>query len=169
MGMKETKSELKKVIWPSRKDVAFGTAAVVAISAIVGAFIFLADTASLYAVDFIMDIDDLDIGFIQTIDKHQDLWGQGLSEPLVAIENITIARPDVHVQGKNLDSIAFTVNDIKYVLFKLDESDELLNWASAWEDDGKEMTINVVARVSLNEYKGIYTPQCMIEEYTIQN
>lgn len=122
-----------------------------------------------YAVDFILGIDDLNIGFVQTIDKHQDLWGQGLAEPLVAIENITIARPDVHVQGKNLDSIAFTVNDIKYVLFKLDESDELLNWVSAWEDDGKEMTINVVAKVSLNEYKGIYTPQCMIEEYTIQN
>lgn len=122
-----------------------------------------------YAVDFILDIDDLNIGFVQTIDKHQDLWGQGLAEPLVAIENITIARPDVHIQGKNLDSIAFTVNDIKYVIFKLDESDELLNWASAWEDDGKEMTINVVAKVSLNEYKGIYTPQCMIEEYTIQN
>ncbi len=51
--LKETKSELKKVIWPTRKDVAFGTAAVVAISAILGAFIFLADTASLYAVEFI--------------------------------------------------------------------------------------------------------------------
>jgi preprotein translocase subunit SecE len=54
MGIKETKSELKKVIWPSKKDVAFGTAAVIAISAIVGAFIFLADTASLTAVDFII-------------------------------------------------------------------------------------------------------------------
>lgn len=54
MGIKETKSELKKVIWPSSKDVVFGTVAVVAISAIVGAFIFLADTASLYAVEFIM-------------------------------------------------------------------------------------------------------------------
>ena len=51
--IKETKSELKKVIWPTSKDIAFGTAAVVAISAILGAFIFLADTASLYAVEFI--------------------------------------------------------------------------------------------------------------------
>jgi preprotein translocase subunit SecE len=54
MGIKETKSELKKVIWPSKKDVAFGTAAVIAISAIVGAFIFLADAASFAAVDFII-------------------------------------------------------------------------------------------------------------------
>ena len=54
MGIKETKSELKKVIWPSRKDVAFGTVAVIAISAIVGAFICVADFASLTAVEFII-------------------------------------------------------------------------------------------------------------------
>lgn len=122
-----------------------------------------------YAVDFILDVDDLEVGFIQTIDKYQDLWGQGLAEPLVAIENITIKRSDVHVQGKNFDSIAFTINDIKYVIFKLPETDSLLEWASAWEDDDSEIEVNVVAKVSLNAYQGIYTPQCMIEEYTIQN
>ena len=122
-----------------------------------------------YAVDFIVDACDLEVGFIQTIDKYQDLWGQGLAEPLVAIENITLNRSDVRVQGKDFNSIAFTVNDIKYVLFKLPETDALLEWASAWEDDGKEITVNVVAKVSLNEYQGIYTPQCMIEAYTIQN
>ena len=53
MGIKETKSELKKVIWPSGKDVAFGTAAVIAISAIVGAFIFVADFLSLEIVTLI--------------------------------------------------------------------------------------------------------------------
>ena len=122
-----------------------------------------------YDVDFIVDANELDVGFIQIIDKHQDLWGQGLSEPLVAIENITLKRSDVTIQGKNYDSIAFTVNDIKYVIFKLPETDQLLNWSSAWEDDGTEITINVVVKVSLNEFKGIYTPQCMIEAYTIQN
>lgn len=122
-----------------------------------------------YAVDFIMDVEDLNIGFIQTIDKYQDLWGQGLAEPLIAIENIVINRSDVHIQGKDFNSIAFTINNIKYVLFKLPETDSLLEWASAWEDDGQDIVINVVAKVSLNAYQGIYTPQCVIEEYTIQN
>jgi single-stranded-DNA-specific exonuclease len=122
-----------------------------------------------YAVDFIINVEDLEVGFIQTIDKYQDLWGQGLAEPLVAIENIVLKRSDVRVQGKDFDSIAFTVNDIKYVLFKLPETDSLLEWASAWEDDDKEIVVNVVAKVELNEYKGVYTPQCTIEEYTIQN
>lgn len=122
-----------------------------------------------YAVDFIIDSDSLEVGFIQAIDKCQDLWGQGLAEPLVAIENVTIKRSDVRVQGKDFDSIAFMINDIKYVLFKLPETDPLLEWASAWEDDDTEIIINVVAKVELNEYKGVYTPQCAIEEYTIQN
>lgn len=122
-----------------------------------------------YSVDFILDVDDLDIGFIQTIDQHQDLWGQGLAEPLIAVENISIKRSDVHVQGKNFDSIAFVVNDIKYVLFKLPDTDALLEWASAWEDDASYITLNVVSKVSLNEYQGVYTPQCMVEAYTIQN
>jgi len=51
----ETQSELKKVIWPSRKDVVNGTAAVIAISAIVGAFVFVFDTASLKLVEVIMN------------------------------------------------------------------------------------------------------------------
>ena len=122
-----------------------------------------------YHVDFIVDVDDLGISFIQTIDNYQDLWGQGLAEPLVAIENIAIKRSDVHVQGKNFDSLAFTINDIKYVIFKLPETDPLLSWASSWEDDDSEIVINIVAKVSLNAYQGVYTPQCMIEEYTIQN
>ena len=122
-----------------------------------------------YAVDFIIDVEDVNVGFIQTIDKYQDLWGQGLAEPLVAIENISLKRPDARVQGKDFDSIAFTVNDIKYVLFKLPQTDPLLEWASAWEDNGDEITINVVVKVSLDAHQGIYTPQCMIEEYTIQN
>lgn len=51
--LKETKSELKKVIWPTGKDIALGTAAVIVISAILGVFVFLSDAASLYAVEFI--------------------------------------------------------------------------------------------------------------------
>lgn len=128
----------------------------------------------IYFADFIIDIDDLDIGFIQAIDNHQHVWGHGVGEPVVAIENITISRSDVNVQGKNFDSIAFMINDIKFVMFKMSETDSLLEWASSWEEDESEVTLSAIVEVGLNEYKGIYTPQCMIKEYkitgqTIQN
>ena len=126
----------------------------------------------IYYVDFLLDIDELEIGMIQEIDKNQGLWGHGVDEPLIAVENIKIPHSDIHVQGKNFDSITFTVNDIKFVQFKLPEDDALLAWASDWEkDDDDIIIINVVGTVGINAYKGVYTPQFTIKdsEITIQN
>ena len=53
--VKETKSELKKVIWPSAIDVAQGTLAVTVVSAIVGLYIVLVDMGSLKVVDLITE------------------------------------------------------------------------------------------------------------------
>ena len=53
--VKETKSELKKVIWPSAKDVVTGTLAVVIISAIVGVYIMGVDLGSLKLVELITE------------------------------------------------------------------------------------------------------------------
>ena len=118
--------------------------------------------------DFIIDIDDLDVGFIQDIDQAAWVWGTGVKEPKVAIENINFKRSDVTVQGKNFDSIAFMINDIKFVMFKMPEEDPLLEWASAWDgEETDELTINAIVEVGLNEYQGVYTPQCMIKDYMI--
>ena len=118
--------------------------------------------------DFVIDIDELDIGFINDINSHRWVWGTGVKEPIVAIEGITIQRSDIHVQGKNFDSVAFTANGIKFVQFKMTEDDELLDWASSWDvDPDDEIVLNVVGEVSISEYKGIYTPQVTIQESEI--
>ena len=118
--------------------------------------------------DFIIDVDDLNINFIQEVDQAKWIWGTGVKEPKIAVENIIIMRPDIHVQGKDFDSVAFVINDIKYVMFKMSEDDPLLNWASDWDgNEWDEITINAVVEVSLNEYKGVYTPQCIIQDYDI--
>ncbi len=118
--------------------------------------------------DFIIDVDDLNINFIQEVDQAKWIWGTGVKEPKIAVENIIIMRPDIHVQGKDFDSVAFVINDIKYVMFKMSEDDPLLNWASDWDgDEWDEITINAVVEVSLNEYKGVFTPQCIITDYNI--
>ena len=124
--------------------------------------------------DFVLDIEELSVGLILEIDQYNWLWGTGLKEPKIAIENIVINRSDIHVQGKNFNSIAFMINDIKFVQFNMAENNPLLEWASAWDgDDNDTMEINVVGKASVNEYKGVYTPQIMIEDFqinkTIQN
>ncbi len=113
--------------------------------------------------DFIMDVDDLDIQFIQEIDAAQWIWGTGIKEPKVAIENINVQRKDLALQGKNFDSVTFTVNDIKYVQFKLTDGDPLYDFVNEWtgsEDDW--ITIDAVGECSINEYGGVYTPQVII-------
>lgn len=120
--------------------------------------------------DFVLDIEDLSIPFIYEIDKHNWLWGTGLKEPKIAIENIIVKRSDIHIQGKNFNSVAFTVNDIKFVQFNMTENNPLLEWASAWDgEDGDTIEINVVGEASVNEYKGVYTPQITIQESEIIN
>jgi single-stranded-DNA-specific exonuclease len=118
--------------------------------------------------DFILDIDELSVPFIFEIDKHSWLWGTGLKEPKVAIENIVIRRSDVHIQGKNFNSVAFVANDIKFVQFNMTENDPLLEWVSAWDgEDSDVIGLNVVGEVSINEYKGVYTPQVIIKDSQI--
>lgn len=125
------------------------------------------DMSKVYNVDFIIDVDDMEFGFITKIHEHQGLWGHGVSEPLVAITGITLRRSDIHVQGKNLDSIAFTIDGVKYVQFRMDEDSPLLQFATAWNNNNDEITIDVVGEVSINEYKNIYTPQVMIKEINV--
>ena len=60
------------------------------------------------------------------------------------------------------------INDIKFVIFKLPETDSFLAWATSWDgDEEDELEMNVIVEMSINEYNGTYTPQCIIKEYEI--
>ena len=116
-----------------------------------------------YLVDFIFDVDEININFIQTIDQYNWLWGTGVKEPKVAIENISIQRKDLILQGKNFDSVTFTINDIKYVQFKLSEGDPLYDFVNEWEGSEDDwISINIVGECSINTYACICTPQVII-------
>lgn len=120
--------------------------------------------------DFVLDIDELSTGFIFEIDKYKWLWGTGLKEPKIAIENISVCRKDIRVQGKNFDSVSFIIDDIKFVQFNMDEDNELLQWVSDWDGaDEDVIELNVVGEASINNYKGTYTPQVIIKDIQIIN
>lgn len=113
--------------------------------------------------DFILDVYDLDYDFIKTIDDSRWLYGTGIEEPIVAIENIEIPSEDCVVMGKNLDSVAFMHGGVKYCKFKCQEDDELLQFANGLCEDFA--TLNIVGKCSINEYKGNYTAQIIIDDY----
>ena len=113
--------------------------------------------------DFILDADDLDYSFIKAIDDSKWLYGTELDEPIIAVEGIDISLEDCIVMGKNSDTVAFMYGGIKYCKFKCSEDDELLMFAKGLSDE--YATLNVVGKCSINEYKGNYTPQVIIDDY----
>ena len=122
--------------------------------------------------DFEMDFTDMDIRFIMDIAQYDYLWCTGIKEPKVAVTNISVQRKDIKVQGKDMNSIAFEVEGVKYVAFKLKEDNPLLAFANGWGDQEDEIVFDAVVTCGINTYNGISQCQCMIEDVevkTIQN
>jgi single-stranded DNA-specific DHH superfamily exonuclease len=122
--------------------------------------------------DFVLDFEDMNIGFIYDIDKLHWLWCTGIKDPKTAVKNITVKRKDIMVQGKNMDSIAFECNDVKYVAFRLAEDNPLLAFANGWGSKEAEIVFDAVVECGLNTYKGVTYCQCTIKDaevITIQN
>lgn len=125
-----------------------------------------------YLCDFELDFEDLDIGFIIVVDSYDWLWCTGIKEPKIAVKNITVARKDIRVQGKDMNSIAFEHDTIKYVAFKLAEDNPLLEFANGWGSKESEIVFDAVVKCGLNTYGGVTQCQCTIEDVeviTIQN
>ena len=122
---------------------------------------------STYRVDFILDINHVTIPLIIKLSQFEDIICQGIDEPMLAIENISLTRDCFEVFGKNEDTISFMVNDIKYIQFKCKEGNQLYDFLqSAW-DDNDSITFNIVGKPSINEYNGIRTPQIIIKDVAV--
>lgn len=122
---------------------------------------------SSYSCDFILDYNDLDIGFVKDIDSYDWVWCTGIKEPIVAVTDICVARKDIYLQGKNHDSITFEHEGVKYVMFKMQEDNELLKFASGWGNDEDTITFDAVVTCSVNSYEGVLQPQCIIKDFNL--
>lgn len=122
---------------------------------------------STYRVDFILDINHVTIQLILKLSEFEDIICQGIDEPMVAIENISLTRDCFEVFGKNEDTISFVIDDIKYIQFKCKEGNQLYDFIQdAWSDKDS-ITFTIVGKPSINEYNGIRTPQVIIEDVAV--
>lgn len=124
------------------------------------------DFTAYYEVDFDKDVSEIDISFVKEIDDIKDLFGQGIKEPYVHISNIPVTKEDTFVMGKESNSWKVIYNDeLAFVKFSVDkEKDAIIN--SMFSDtDGFLGTMDVIGTVSLNNYKGILTPQVIVKDY----
>lgn len=121
-----------------------------------------------YEVDFILDIEDLSIGFIKELDELKSIYGMGINEAYVLINNINVNKSDFIIMGKESNSWKFVFNnEIAFVKFKCNEEDKILNWLNDGWSDEETIEINVIGKAGVNNYNGILTPQIIIESYEI--
>ena len=123
----------------------------------------------IYVVDFIVDAEDVSISWCQELDKYKSTFAHGVDEPLWLIKDLYISNDNAKIVGKNDDTIQIYDEDtnIKYVMFKCDESNEVFNWMNN-NFAGKETYINVIGTLGINVYNGQVSPQVLIKECEIR-
>ena len=115
--------------------------------------------------DFILNSEDIEADFILAIDQSKWLYGTGIAEPIVAIEDVRVALEDCIVMGANADSVSMASDGIKYCKFKCKKNDDLLDFAHGYI--ANELVLNVVGKIGINEYRGTRTFQFIIDDYEI--
>lgn len=116
----------------------------------------------IHEVDLIVPAKQLKVGLFKELDKHRNLWGFKVEEPLIAVKELSVDKNNVQLMGSNKTTIKFVHNNIEFIKFKTNEE--------AYEDmisKGQTLIIDVVGRFGFNEYQGKKIPQVIMEDFEV--
>lgn len=116
-----------------------------------------------YYVDFIFDADNFNGNDIIEIAELKSLWGQGVAEPYIALENIKIKSNNIVLMSPDKNpTLKITLsNGTSLIKFKSSQEE-----FESLKTDGV-ITLNVVGRCERNIWNGKVNPQIIIEDYDI--
>lgn len=119
-----------------------------------------------YKVDFIYSSSTLKPKDILDLESLKPLYGQEISESLIAVEHVTITKDMIHLMSrdKNPTLKIELPNGVTCIKFK--SSEEELD--SLYSESGCT-TINLVGKAEVNKYFNSVTPQIIIQDYEIIN
>ena len=122
------------------------------------------DFTPCYKVDIIYQGSDFNGKDIVDLAELKAVWGQGVEEPLVAIENIKVTKANVQLMSADKNPT---------LKITLPNGTSLIKFRSSSEEYEKLcselgcVTINVVGKCERNVWNGSITPQIIIEDYEI--
>lgn len=122
------------------------------------------DFSPCYRVDFIWDDRNFNTNDVLKIAELKPIWGQGVEEPLIAIENIKVHAGSVQLMSPDKSpTLKITLpNGMSLIKFgSSNEEYEKLN------SDLGCVTINIVGKCERNIWNGNINPQMIIEDYEI--
>lgn len=124
----------------------------------------------IYTVDFEIDANNVDAGFISRMTFFDHYSGYGFAPVTVLIRNIPVDAENFKTMGKSSLSWKIVGDGIDYVKFKIPENDVLLKEIDEIDfgfTTDKVVCIDAICTFGINVYKGVAYPQCIVKDYSI--
>ena len=120
------------------------------------------DFTPYYYVDIIYDLETLDTDEILEIGEYRDIWGQGIEEPLVALENVRVYPNNIALYKGSTLKITLP-NGMSLIRFSSNEEE-----FEYFSNSGLGcISINIVGKCRRNEWNGNITPEIEVIDYEI--
>lgn len=117
---------------------------------------------SSYFVDFIYENKDIPDKDILTIASMNDLWGQGVAEPYIAIIHLKLTKDMIILMSPGAHpTLKFSVNKIGIIKFKASQEEYEQLIADGYVE------LNIIGRCAKNEWHGRISPQILVTDYEI--
>lgn len=123
------------------------------------------DFSPCYKVDYIFQGKDFQGSDILKIADLKSLWGQGVEEALIAIEDLHVSTNNVTLMSKDKNPTLKITLDNGTSLIKFGSSEE--EYATLADSSLGCVNINVVGKCDRNEWNGRISPQIHVEDYEI--
>ena len=116
-----------------------------------------------YHVDFIFSADNFNGNEIIEIAELKSLWGQGIDEPYITLENVKVTNSNITLMSPDKNpTLKITLpNGTSLIKFKSSQEE-----FESLKTDGM-ITLNVVGRCERNVWNGRISPQIIVEDYEI--
>lgn len=104
---------------------------------------------------------DITLDICQVITDNKQLWGHSIPAPMFYIKT-KIKKDNVLVFEKSSTTLKLVIDGLNCIKFFAKQSD-----IEAFQKYDKFEVELIVGELSINEYEGIQTPQCIIQDYEI--
>lgn len=121
------------------------------------------ESEALYYVDYIFSGVDVKGDIICAIANMEDLWGQGVEESLICVENLKVTKENLTLMSPDKKPTLKITLPNKVCFIKFNSSQEEYEQLIT---DGY-LSLNIVGSCNANEWNGNITPQVLIKEYEI--
>lgn len=122
------------------------------------------DFSPCYSVDLEINYEILEDLDVFNIASYNDMWGQDLDQPLIALTNVPLKEGTFSFVGQNQKTLRINLENHKTTLIKFNVSDGLKELL----DPGIGILYaTIIGKCDLNHYMGNVTPQILIEDIEI--